>query len=149
MSREQLSERTPLFHEHPIHQGQIHTSGSIQIPEDAGARDGDVALGRTQASNPTPKTDAYNIAMLSIGFLLIFTAYNSLQNYVTSLLPGDLGNISLSVLYCSVCIFVFIAPSVASVLGERLTMVLGAVCYIAYMASLIKVLHDVCIVKEG
>eukprot|EP00054_Salpingoeca_dolichothecata_P025026 m.172676 g.172676 ORF g.172676 m.172676 type:complete len:302 (-) comp25221_c0_seq6:687-1592(-) len=108
---------------------------------------------RDDAKTPLPvivvgeKTDSglCNVVLVSIGFLVLFTAYNSLQNYVTSLLPGHLGNISLGVLYASVCFFVFLAPSIVNQLGEKKTMILGAVCYVIYMASLIKIYRPVVI----
>lgn len=104
--------------------------GAVQINDD---RCADVSILLPAAEK---KTHVVNIAVLSLGFLLLFTAYNSLQNYITSLLPGDLGNESLSVLYCSICVCVFVAPSMAKAIGERATMILGAACYVAYMASL-------------
>jgi hypothetical protein len=122
-------------------------SASIQVHEgDRHASLDKVGYGAT--GSPTEvaekKTHVFNIYVLSLGFLLLFAAYNTLQNYVTSLLPGNLGNESLSVLYCSVCVCVFFAPSIASRMGERATMVLGAACYVVYMISLIEV-HRACV----
>jgi hypothetical protein len=94
--------------------------------------------GSPNASNKRARTSAA-IYVLSLGFLFLFLAYNSLQNYVTSLLPNGLGNQSLAVLYVSVCVFVFTAPSFLRHLGEKWTMVLGGGCYVVYMATLIKV----------
>ncbi len=37
------------------------------------------------------------------------------------------------------CGFVFVAPPLVRRLGEKWTMVLGAACYVVYMASLIKI----------
>ena len=96
-------------------------------------------LGSIQGPPEARETDTFNISVLSLAFLLCFTAYNSLQNYITSLLPGNLGNESLSVLSCSLCVCVFFAPSIARLLGEKSTMLLGAACYVIYMGSLIHV----------
>ena len=38
---------------------------------------------------------------LALGFFFLFAAYNTIQNYVTTLLPGCLGFTSLCVLYVS------------------------------------------------
>lgn len=63
---------------------------------------------------------------------------------MTSVLAeGDLGNISLGILYCSVCVFVFVASAVVERWNEKWTMVLGAFCYVAYMTSLIHVVRIV------
>jgi MFS family permease len=80
---------------------------------------------------------------VSLGFLMLFLAYNSLQNYVTSLLEGNLGNESLAVLYISVCAFVFSAPHIVSRMGEKNTMIFGSICYLAYMGSLIHPIRGV------
>lgn len=119
---------------------------------------------RPATTGPVP----FRIYIVSIGFTVLFLAYNSLQvglsysfsaskvcsrqiflpfsyaqNYVTSLLPGGLGNQSLAVLYISVCAFVFLSPPIVRYMGEKWTMVLGAACYVVYMASLIKAVRPV------
>jgi hypothetical protein len=53
-----------------------------------------------------------------------------LQNYATSLFPGNLGNVSLAVLYISVCVFVSLSPAIVHRWGERLSMVIGAAGYV-------------------
>lgn len=91
---------------------------------------------------------AYNIAVVSASFVLLFASYNTLQNFETSLLPNswtiasrtvnwNLGNVSLAVLYGSVAITVFTAPWLVRNLGTKGAMVLGAACYVAYEVSLI------------
>ena len=83
------------------------------------------------------------IVTVSLGFLVLFSAYNSLQNFATSLLPGNLGNVSLAILYISVCFFVFTAPRIVGRLGEKTAIMLGAACYVVYMASCIHVIYGV------
>ena len=83
------------------------------------------------------KTRMGAIIAVSLAFVFLFLAYNSLQNYVTSLLPGNLGNESLAVLYVSVCCFVFSAPHISARLGDKWTMVAGSLCYLVYMGSVI------------
>eukprot|EP00730_Choanoeca_flexa_P013073 TRINITY_DN4940_c0_g1_i1.p2 TRINITY_DN4940_c0_g1~~TRINITY_DN4940_c0_g1_i1.p2 ORF type:complete len:151 (+),score=14.65 TRINITY_DN4940_c0_g1_i1:276-728(+) len=88
-------------------------------------------------SSDTRKTRLGAIVAVSCAFVMLFLAYNSLQNYVTSLLPGNLGNESLAVLYVSVCLFVFSAPHISARLGDKWTMVVGSLCYLVYMGSVI------------
>lgn len=87
-----------------------------------------------------------NIILLSSAFLILFLSYNSLQNLLTSLLPGNLGNESLATLYLSVAIFVFAAPSVVARIGEKWSMFWGAAMYVLYMGSCIHVIPAVVLV---
>lgn len=82
-----------------------------------------------------------NVLIMSVAFLLLFAAYNTIQNYVTSLLPGNLGNVSLGVLYVTVAVTVFLAPAIVYACREKWTMVFGALCYVVYMASLIEIVE--------
>eukprot|EP01121_Diplochlamys_sp_Union-15-3_P016885 TRINITY_DN5834_c0_g1_i1.p1 TRINITY_DN5834_c0_g1~~TRINITY_DN5834_c0_g1_i1.p1 ORF type:complete len:437 (-),score=44.81 TRINITY_DN5834_c0_g1_i1:137-1447(-) len=88
----------------------------------------------------------YNVLIHSFGFMILFAAYNTVQNYVTSLLPENLGSTSLVVLYVTVAITVFMAPMVVAFIGEKWTMVLGGACYVVYIASLIKVVKSVVLI---
>lgn len=81
----------------------------------------------------------FHVYLASLAFLILFVAYNSLQNYATSLLPNDLGNESLAILYITVPIFCFMGPPIIRRLGEKWTMVLGSSTYAFFMATLIKV----------
>jgi hypothetical protein len=77
----------------------------------------------------------YNVIIVSFAFMWLFCAYNTLQrygmindyvraihfiidalidSYVTSLLPGDLGNVSLTVLYATVVATVLFTPWVTA-----------------------------------
>lgn len=40
-----------------------------------------------------------NVRICAVGFLLIFTAFNTAQNYMTTLLGADLGADSLSLIF--------------------------------------------------
>jgi len=90
----------------------------------------------------------YNLLVLSSGFMVLFAAYNSLQNFETSLLPGNLGNESLGVLYGTVCITVFAAPMTVHYLTEKWTMILGGISYVVYMISLVKIIRAVVLVMS-
>lgn len=93
--------------------------------------------------------ERYNVVAVSVAFLAIFSAYNTVQNYITSLLPGHLGDESLSVLYITIALTVCSAPSVMGSLGERRTMILGAACYVVYLASLMYVVEWIVLVTSA
>lgn len=90
----------------------------------------------------------FNILVLSAAFAILFAAYNALQNLITSLFPPGLGNQSLGILYGSVAVTVFLGPPMVEALGTRLTMFIGALGYVAYMASLIHFIPAVVLVMS-
>jgi hypothetical protein len=59
--------------------------------------------------------------------------------------PGNLGNVSLAILYISVSAFVFAAPWIVARIGEIWAMFWGAACYVVYMGSVIYIVEDVVI----
>ena len=75
----------------------------------------------------------YNVILMGLSFMFLFTAYNTTQNFLTNILLtegfGNLGFYSLSILYAGVVLTVFTAPILVEKLGERLSMFLGAFCY--------------------
>ena len=77
-----------------------------------------------------------NVVVLTIGFSLLFLAYNTLQAYVSSLLPGNLGFQSLVVVYVAYEVSLVAAPFICEVIGDRGAMVLGSAMYVVYIASL-------------
>lgn len=85
------------------------------------------------------RTGRFNVLLVSASFFFLFGAYNTIQNFVTTLVAGHLGAYSLAVLYASVCVALLFAPAVVVRLGERRTLLLGAACYAVYQASLVHV----------
>ena len=79
----------------------------------------------------------FNIILCAASCAVLFSASNTLQNYATTLFPGNLGAISLAVLYATAGISVFAAPALTHSLGEKSTMLLGASCYVVYLISLL------------
>eukprot|EP00899_Mesostigma_viride_P021103 jgi/Mesvir1/28995/Mv17765-RA.2 len=86
-----------------------------------------------------PPSDLRQLLVMSFAFLTLFSAYNALQAYVTTVLPGDLGDESLLVVYCTQSATVFAAPSIVARIGEERAMVVGGLSYVFYMITLIKV----------
>uniref|UniRef100_A0A914XRV8 Uncharacterized protein n=1 Tax=Panagrolaimus superbus TaxID=310955 RepID=A0A914XRV8_9BILA len=76
-----------------------------------------------------------NLAIISIAFLFLFTAFNALQNLQTSI-NGDMGADSLFALYLSLSISSLFVPSfVLNRLGSKLTLVTAFSIYIVYMIA--------------
>ncbi len=46
------------------------------------------------------RVEFYNVLVMSLGFLALFAAYNTIQNYVTSLLPGTHPSCEMCVIPC-------------------------------------------------
>ena len=77
----------------------------------------------------------FNVIAVALCFAIIFSAYNTLQNYITTLFP-TLGQNSLTVLYAVAGVSVFASPALTNAFGPRATMFAGAACYVLYIASL-------------
>ena len=120
-------------------QGQQH-NGETQPLLGKGADNNNSSSSDSDSSSQKRSVSTpWDVYTVSAAFLVLFLAFNSLQNYTTSLLPDGLGNISLAILYISVPVFCFAAPPIVKKLGEKWTMVLGSATYIVYMGSLVKV----------
>ena len=78
-----------------------------------------------------------------MAFAILFSGFNPLQNYATTLFPDGVGNESLAVLYATVAVTVFLGPPMVDALGTRLTLFIGAACYVAYMLTLIHFIKEV------
>jgi len=81
----------------------------------------------------------YDIGLISIAFLVAFSAYNTIQSLATSFLPGNLGSVSLGILYVTVAIGVWLSPGIANRIGLKWSLVLGLATYVVFEASLIKI----------
>jgi len=79
-----------------------------------------------------------NVVVLGLSFCLLFVAFSSTQNLQTNL-NGDLGFWSLSVLYLVFAPANFISPYVVLLVGEKVSLIIGAVCYCVYIAANIHV----------
>ena len=85
----------------------------------------------------------WNTLVLSFSLMLLFTAFNTIQAWLTNLLStlgySTLGNNSLTVLYVAVCFSLFLTPPLVHYLTQIRSIVVGAACYVVYMASLIHI----------
>ena len=95
----------------------------------------------------------HNTLILSFSLCFIFTAFNTIQAWVTNLLStlgySNLGNNSLTVLYVAVCFCLFLTPPLVAQFGQIYSIIIGAVCYVAYMASLIYIIPTVVFVASA
>ena len=77
--------------------------------------------------------------LLSIGFMLLFTAFLTAQGLAAQVLYelnlGNLGFYSVGTLYCVFGLSCFIATPIVNKCGEKAALVLGSVCYVFYLAS--------------
>uniref|UniRef100_T1J282 UNC93-like protein n=1 Tax=Strigamia maritima TaxID=126957 RepID=T1J282_STRMM len=78
-----------------------------------------------------------NLLAISFGFLLLFTAFSSLQNLQSSLNQKDgLGTASLSTIYATMVISCMFVPSFAiNKFGCKWTLVISMLMYTTYMAA--------------
>ena len=99
-------------------------------------------------SPPTSRPAMLALLHVFACFFVLCSADNGLSNLLTSLLPAHLGAITLAVTCVSVAAGVFVAPHVVWRIGESRTMLLGAVSFVLFMASVIRLVTPVLIVAS-
>ncbi|KAJ8683273.1 hypothetical protein QAD02_019065 [Eretmocerus hayati] len=85
-----------------------------------------------------------NVMVLSWGFMLVFTAFQTMGNIEKKVLAsiqedepsfnGD-GYVSLCIIYGTFSLFNWLAPSFISVTGPRTSIVVGCSCYVLFIAT--------------
>lgn len=87
-----------------------------------------------------------NVILVGLGFMLVFTAFQTMGNIQKTILasvqlddPDFDGKAyySLAIIYVSFSLFNWTAPSIISVIGPRLSMVIGAGAYTLYMLQFV------------
>ncbi|XP_075230897.1 UNC93-like protein MFSD11 [Lycorma delicatula] len=86
----------------------------------------------------------FNVISLGVGFLLVFTAFQTMANIQKTVLEsikkdtkdftGD-GYTSLAIIYVVFSVCNWLAPSVISLCGARLSMILGSITYALFIFS--------------
>ena len=90
----------------------------------------------TQAPIKTKRWMYKNVIGLGLAFLVVFSAFQGLQNLQTILHPeGGLGLASLSVLYAAFALFSILTPAVVHILGTKYTLLVGFLCHLIYTTS--------------
>ena len=78
---------------------------------------------------------------MSTGFLLLFCVFNTAQNLASDVLKdldfGNMGFYSLAFHYLTFSLSCFVATAIVNKCGERISMVLGAMCYTLYTGCFI------------
>ncbi|XP_031396379.1 UNC93-like protein 3 [Punica granatum] len=98
--------------------------------------DEEAPLVATRLPNQAPRKHTRDVHILSCGFLLIFLAYGAAQNLETSVnTTGNLGTISLGILYVSFTIFSLGASLVVRALGSKNAVLLGTTGYWLFIAA--------------
>jgi MFS family permease len=83
-----------------------------------------------------------NVVILGVSFCLLFIAYSATQNLQTNL-HGNLGFESLSILYFVFAFTNFISPYVVVLVGEKVALLFGCVCYCVFIAANTKVIEPI------
>ena len=90
----------------------------------------------------------YNIVILGIAFMLLFTAFQtasmaeqsvllSARNEPNSSFNGD-GYTSLSIIYSVFSLANWIAPPIVTLIGPKITMIVGAAIYLLFILQFLK-----------
>ncbi|KAJ1265910.1 hypothetical protein BS78_08G109700 [Paspalum vaginatum] len=91
---------------------------------------------------PTPeacgsrRSHAADARILSASFLFVFSAYSAAQNLESTVnTDGDLGTVSLGILYTSSTLFSVVAPPVVTRLGPKCALVFGTSGYVLFILA--------------
>ncbi|CAL5092955.1 unnamed protein product [Urochloa decumbens] len=85
------------------------------------------------ASRRSPAADAH---ILSAAFLFVFSAYGAAQNLESTVnTKGDLGTVSLGILYTSFTLFSVVASPVVTRLGPKRALVVGSSGYVLFILA--------------
>jgi len=76
-----------------------------------------------------------NLLVLSLGFVLVFAAFRALQNLQTSVHPGRVGALALTLVHGLALVTGLVGPLVVSRLGARWSIALAALVYPLWIAS--------------
>ncbi|XP_050466829.1 UNC93-like protein MFSD11 [Cataglyphis hispanica] len=86
----------------------------------------------------------FNVIILSVGFMLVFTAFQTMGNIEKTVLTSIHGEdssfnadayISLAIIYGVLATCNWLAPSYISVTGPRVAILTGSCCYVLFIAS--------------
>ncbi|KAE8654315.1 UNC93-like protein 3 [Hibiscus syriacus] len=107
--------------------------------ESMDTRDEETPLVGDFSESETPKNRTRDVHILSVAFLLVFLAYGAAQNLETTVnSEGNLGTVSLGILYVSFAFFSLFASLVVRLLGSKNAVVLGTTGYWLYIAANLK-----------
>ncbi|KAJ3680823.1 hypothetical protein LUZ60_015312 [Juncus effusus] len=97
------------------------------------------AAGGGGGASPAKKSRTRDLHILSFAFLFVFSAYGAAQNLESTVnTEGDLGTISLGILYLSFTLFSIVASPIVTSLGSKNSLVLGTSGYLLFIAANLK-----------
>ncbi|TVU49686.1 hypothetical protein EJB05_01012, partial [Eragrostis curvula] len=88
------------------------------------------------APAPGRRSHAADVHLLSAAFLFVFSAYSAAQNLESTInSEGDLGTVSLGILYTSFTLFAVVASPVVTRLGPKRALVVGTSGYVLFILA--------------
>lgn len=82
------------------------------------------------------RSHAVDARILSVAFFFVFSAYSAAQNLQSTVnTEGDLGTVSLGILYTSFTLFSVIASPVVTLLGSKRALVVGTSGYVLFILA--------------
>ncbi len=79
----------------------------------------------------------FNATWVGICFLGLFSSFNPIQALQSGTIRNDYGFYGIAVLYGTFSIATLVASQVVRVLGQKIGLFLGALCYLIYIATLL------------
>ncbi|KXG23724.1 UNC93-like protein 3 isoform X1 [Sorghum bicolor] len=90
----------------------------------------------TQVAGGRRRSHAADVHTLSAAFLFVFSAYSAAQNLESTVnTEGDLGTVSLGILYTSFTVFSVVASPVVTRLGPKRALVVGTSGYVLFILA--------------
>ncbi|XP_044387235.1 UNC93-like protein 3 isoform X2 [Triticum aestivum] len=99
-------------------------------------RDDEEAAAAPLLAAPAPRSHAADVHVLSAAFVCLFSAYSAAQNLQSTVNnEGDLGTVSMGVLYTSFTLFAAAASPVVRWLGASRALVIGTSGYLLFILA--------------
>uniref|UniRef100_A0A453JXQ9 UNC93-like protein 3 n=1 Tax=Aegilops tauschii subsp. strangulata TaxID=200361 RepID=A0A453JXQ9_AEGTS len=99
-------------------------------------RDDEEAAAAPLLAAPAPRSHAADVHVLSAAFVCLFSAYSAAQNLQSTVNDeGDLGTVSMGVLYTSFTLFAVAASPVVRWLGASRALVIGTSGYLLFILA--------------
>ncbi|OMO66191.1 hypothetical protein CCACVL1_21270 [Corchorus capsularis] len=115
------------------------SSEKLMAIESMATHDEETPLVADISRGETPKSRTRDVHILSSAFLLVFLAYGAAQNLETTVnSEGNLGTVTLGILYVSFAFFSLFAKLVVLKLGSKNAVILGTTGYWLYIAANLK-----------
>ncbi|EFJ18126.1 hypothetical protein SELMODRAFT_444689 [Selaginella moellendorffii] len=125
-------------HDHHHHQDDLEENDRFQPLQSLHRQRECCCCSKESRSSPSCNSSISTVAKLAASFFCVYSAMDALSEYITSLLPGHLGDKSLFLLQASLCASTLAAPTIVSSIGELRSMMLGGLAHATYLASLVR-----------